>query len=280
MRLFIDANIYLNYFRRSDASLSSLEELEKLLKQNKLKLVLPNQTRDEYFRNRNGIAEKSRELLCGAAELKVMLPAPFIRAWPEATLVRKRVDATRKAYERLLRRFDATVSKERTPADILIKRLFAAAEVLEDDKELLNRAYFRYLRGHPPRKNDGSLGDAIMWELLLARVRDRLVVITKDTDFSEMRKGVISFNGFLEREWRATNRNKSIELYDSLGEFINAIEKREAVKKEVVQKEKSLDTTPRLNAVVTYNTGGVMNTASYVTGPSVLNVWAALSVRH
>ncbi len=225
--------------------------------------MLPAQTRDEYFRNRNRIAEQSRELLVREAELKLTFPAPFVKEWSEATTVRTQVEATRKAYKALLKKYDLMVSEEKTPSDVLIKHLFATADIFEEDEALLRKAHFRYLKGHPPRKNDGSFGDAIAWELLLAQTNDDLVVITKDSDFSESRQGTTSLNGFLEREWRTKNTNHSIELYISLGEFINAFERREAVKSDVVQKEKSY----ALNTVLTYpiGPGGVSIVGSNAT---------------
>jgi len=187
--------------------------------------------------------------------------------------VRRHVEGTRKAYQKLLKKYDATVSVENTPADKLIGQLFASAELLRDDEDTVRRAYFRYLRGHPPRKNDGSFGDAIAWELLLSSASDDLVLITRDGDFSERRRGIVSVNGFLEREWHAKHQGKKVEIYESLGEFINSFEKRRAVKNEVVEKEKS----SLLNAILAYPSGpggsflsgnvlGTPNTVSYVMG--------------
>jgi hypothetical protein len=113
MKLFVDTNIYLNYFRRSDESLSSLRELRKLLKQRKLKLVLPAQTRDEYFRNRNRIAEESRALIVQERERKLNLPAPFMRVWKEGKQVRLRLEATKRAYQDLLKKYDAKIEAEK-----------------------------------------------------------------------------------------------------------------------------------------------------------------------
>lgn len=268
MKIFIDANIYLNYFRQGKAPLSSLQELKKLVRRKRLKLLLPAQTRDEYVRNRNGIAEQSRELILRAIDSSLVFPASFIRSWPEATRVQKRQDATNKAYRDLLRKYDATVSVERTPADILIQRLFATAEVLQDDDAIVRKAYFRHLRGHPPRKNNLSIGDAISWELLLAGAEDNLVIITGDGDYAERRAGAICLNGFLEKEWKAKCRGKTIELYNSLGEFINAFEKRQAVKNDVVKKEKEL----LQSATISYGAGvpvPLNNAGAFLTVPTL-----------
>jgi hypothetical protein len=262
MKLFIDTNIYLSYFRRSDETLASLEELKKLLRRRKLTLVLPVQTRDEYFRNRNSIAEQSRDLLVRETEPRLNLPAPFVKDWPEAASVRKRLASTKAAYDKLLKKFDSQISEGRTRADVLIDSLFATAEILEEDDELLRRAYFRYLRGHPPRKNDGSFGDAIAWELLLQGVSDDLVVVTRDGDFAEKRRGTTWLRGFLEREWNAKNPQRSIKLYVSLGEFINTLGNRKAVKEEVVQEEKSAGVYWLSNPMLAYPTGSaLMNVA-------------------
>lgn len=273
MKIFLDANIYLNYFRRSDASLSSLKALQRLLRQRKLKLLLPAQTRDEYFRNRNGIAEQSRNLFLRETDLKLTFPAPFVGGWPEALSVKRHVEATKKAYQRLLKKYDATVGGEKTPADNQIKQLFGLADLLKDDEDLVRRAYFRYLRGHPPRKNDGSFGDAIAWELLLASADDDLIIITRDGDFSERRKGILSLNGYLEREWRTRHPHKKIEIYDSLGEFINSFEKRQAVKKEVVQDEKSVLINTALNFPMGSGTTALFGTSpnAILAGPNTVS---------
>jgi hypothetical protein len=218
-----------------------LKELRRLLKQKKLALVLPAQTRDEYRRNRNGIADQSGVLLVGEIKRKLVLPAPFVTTWPETKRVRKHVELTKKSYQALVKRYDDAVSAESTPADILINRLFAAAESPEEDEDLLKKAHFRYLRGHPPRKNDGSLGDAIAWELLLEKINDDLVIVSRDSDFAETRRRETSLNAFMAREWRGRRPGKSAKLFVSLGEFINTFEKREAVKKTVVDRERTTE---------------------------------------
>lgn len=241
-KLFIDTNIYLDYFRKSGESLSSLRELQKLLKIKKIELILPSQTKNEYLRRRNTIVEQTRKVLREReSELKLNLPAPFMREWKkESKSLQNKVTAAQKSYKKILKKYDTQVYGEKTPADILINKLLLEATIIEDDEAIIQRAYLRHLRGNPPRKNDGSYGDAIAWETLMEKASGaNLAIITRDSDFSEERKGKPSFNSFLKKEWRQKNPKKKVIFCDSLGEFINTIEKREAVKKDIIQKEKA-----------------------------------------
>lgn len=63
MQLYIDTNIYLDYFRTGKDSLDSLKALKILLESKKLKLLIPAQVSQEYIRNRAQIVEDTRNLL-------------------------------------------------------------------------------------------------------------------------------------------------------------------------------------------------------------------------
>lgn len=66
-------------------------------------------------------------------------------------------------------------------------------------------------------------------------------MITKDSDFIEIHKNKPIINHFLYVEWRIkTKKKKKVILYKSLAEFVNTFNKKEVIKKEIVQKEKNL----------------------------------------
>ena len=95
------------------------------------------------------------------------------------------------------------------------------------------------MKGNPPRKNNYSYGDAIIWETLLdVATKDDLAIITGDSDFIEKRKGTPTLRGFLSKEWSEKTRKK-IELFVSLGEFINKYEKKSTITPKVIEEEKA-----------------------------------------
>lgn len=239
MNVYIDSNIYLDYFRKSSESLSSLTALHKLLSQKKVKLLVPEQTMQEYRRNKGKMVEEFRKALIKQSELVAHLPIPEVREWEEAEALKKAIADAKSAYKKLIEKFDKVTEKEQSSSELIIEDILKLSLKISEDKDLLERAYFRFLKGNPPRKNDSSLGDAIIWESLLKHViDDDLSIITRDSDYIEEQKGEKNLKLFLRKEWN-TKTSKSIKLFISLGEFINTVEGKKVIKEEVIKEEKS-----------------------------------------
>jgi hypothetical protein len=52
MQLFIDANVFLSFYRFSSDDLEQLEKLTVLVKTGRIRLWLPEHVVDEFYRNR------------------------------------------------------------------------------------------------------------------------------------------------------------------------------------------------------------------------------------
>jgi hypothetical protein len=242
MQLFIDANIYLEYFKvNSSERLTPLNELVKLLEKKKIVLLIPNQTRQEYIRNRRQIAETARVALVTQSEASFFLPAIMDIKAEEMKEVKNNVDRLKKSYKGLLEKYDQCVEDENTDADNLIGKLFEMAGTLEEGDDVLDKAYVRYMKGNPPRKNNNSYGDAIAWETLLGKGgNDDLVVVTRDGDYAESYKGELVISKFLTEDWKQKTVGKNtLKLYRSLAEFVNTFENKTTISKEIVDQEKS-----------------------------------------
>lgn len=235
MQLYIDSNIYLEYFRENSAErLTPLKELLKLLKKEEVVLLLPSQTRQEYFRNRRKIAEITRLSLIRQSNISSFIPAVLDKGNKEVKDVLSKKKDLITSYKKLIKKYDKEVEKEKTDADLLINELFLKfAKVIKETDEIIASAYRRYMKGNPPRKNDHSYGDALIWETLLKEgANDDLVLITKDGDFIEKHKGKPKINQFLFVEWRIkTKKKKKVILYKSLAEFVNTFTKKEILKR-------------------------------------------------
>lgn len=241
MQLYLDSNIYLEYFRENSAErLAPLRELVKLISAEKIKLLIPSQTREEYFRNRRKIAELTRTALVSRSKTPLLIPATLDNNIPEVKNISKNAAALANAYKKLIEKYDKSVEKEKTDADLLIKKLFLIGESFPEEENIVKKAHVRYMKGNPPRKSDHSYGDAIIWETLLEKGKnDDPSIISKDSDFMEKHKGEYELNSFLSVEWRIkTKKKKHVKLYKSLAEFVNKFNKKQTIKKEVVEIEK------------------------------------------
>lgn len=243
MQLFLDTNVYLDYFIVSNDELKPLRRLTELVKSGDVTLLLPEQVRQEYERNRDKIAERTREHLVKISEQQISPAMPLMMGskrevkMAQAAIKRAQIEV-RDAIQKLLQKFDEQVEQETSAADKLIATLFKKARLIKETDETIAKAEHRFLKGNPPRKSDRSYGDAIVWEALLANAApEPLTLITRDSDYTEKRKGKKVVKSFLFKEWRLKSSHK-LNFFDSLGEFINHFDKKETVKKEVVEKEK------------------------------------------
>lgn len=253
MQLFIDANIYLDYFRQSSERLQSLKALKKLLFKKKLTLLVPTQVKEEYLRNKEKTVEDSRKTLLSQITQFGFNPPTLIKEWREAKNIRKYLEKINKIHKNLVKKYDQEIEKETSQAEILIQDLFSIGKELKENKDILDKAFTRYLKGNPPRKSDNSYGDAIIWGLLLKEASgDDLSIISRDGDFSSIRKKQPILRVFLQKEWKDSS-SKRIKLFTSLGEFINDFENKPTIKKEIIEKEKApLDHVyPSVNLQVT-----------------------------
>ena len=207
MNLFIDTNIFLSFYHFTSDDLEELKKLRVLLEEQALTLLIPRQVINEFRRNRqNKIADALNRLQ--GQRLNLQFPQ-VCKDYDEYVLLRELQKQYEKHHSALIKKITDQAWKESLKADKTVNELFHNATIVETDDEIVARARLRVDTGNPPGKN-GSLGDAINWEVLLEHVPDGedLFFVTEDKDyFSPLDKS--KFNFFLLKEWVET---KSSEL--------------------------------------------------------------------
>jgi predicted nucleic acid-binding protein len=216
MNLFLDSNIWLALYDSSRRDLQELEKLVRSVETGRVTLLLPEQVVNEVRRNRdkkiaNDIAELQAEILLDE------IP-PIFFGLPEYKSFAQTRRNYERARERLIARLVDDFEHRRLPADHLLDRLFAAGRGLPVTGEILVRARYRYDLGNPPGK-EGSYGDAVNWECLLAEIPpgQELHLVTRDRDFAS-RIDRTRLSPFLEEEWRE-RKGARIFFYPRLSAF-------------------------------------------------------------
>lgn len=237
-RVLIDTNIYLNFYRLSNQSLSSLTFLCSLIKEKKIALILPKQVKDEFLREKYTVAKAFSEKL---EKRKTDIQEPlFFKSYPKLIELKKLIKKQKEITEDVLKEHKKRISNPKSKINQSLEKLFSLAVKPDESKEVVEQAYFRTLRGNPPRKGNSSFGDAIIWETILNKFNDEdLVIVCADGDFASEVNST-EMNEFLLHEW-TTKSSKSIKLFTNLGEFINDFTKKSTIKKKVIEDEKSLN---------------------------------------
>jgi len=215
INLFIDTNIFLNFYSFSDDDLDKLSNLHSLIsKTNQIKLYVPSQLVDEFNRNReNRIKDAMKKFR--DSNVKSEIPK-LCSGFDEAKII---FALSKQIYEeknKLTEKISQAIENKTLKADLLINDLFSAPIEIEDN--IIVNAKKRFDLGNPPGKNK-SYGDAVNWEFLLEKVPEKedLYFVGDDIDYkSPLNEN--NFSSFLAEEWKKKKSSK-IYYYKSVNNF-------------------------------------------------------------
>lgn len=216
MNIFIDTNIFLSFYHLSSDDLEELDKLVVLVRHETVNLWLPKQVKVEFERNRaNKIADSLKRL----KEQRLNLQFPQLcKGYDEYEELRRSLSACEKQFTDLVNKVQADIQKGSLKADRTIQELFRIADEIAFETDVVERARMRFDLGNPPGKN-GSLGDGINWESLLASVPDgeALFFISDDRDYVSPLDDSL-FDPFLLGEW-VQQKNSQLFFYRRLSAF-------------------------------------------------------------
>lgn len=217
--LYLDTNIYLSFYHLTNDDIEELSKLLLLVKSKELILYLPDQTRDEFYRNRDSkIADGLKKF--NENKLNKIFPQMVKDYSEEYDLMRNAIKAFEKNKQIIVDKLRKDVVEQSLNADKIIQDLFKVATEIKNTPELIIKAKNRYDLGNPPGKK-GSYGDALNWESLLTKIEvfDNFFFISDDGDyFSEFDKNL--FNSFLIKEWEEKMPLTDFKQYKSLSGFL------------------------------------------------------------
>jgi predicted nucleic acid-binding protein len=216
MQLFVDTNILLSFYHFTGDDLEELKKLIVLLEQKKIQLYLPSQVVTEFKRNREvKIADALKKLK--DQHLNLQFPQ-ICKDYPQYATLREFQKQYQKSHTELLNKLTGDIREFSLKADTIISQLFNLSEQIPVASSLVQRARDRVELGNPPGKN-GSLGDAVNWEALLATVPEKadLHFITDDKDYSSPLDEE-DFSSFLMEEW-ATRKKSTLVYYKRISAF-------------------------------------------------------------
>lgn len=238
--IFIDTNIYLDFYRVSKGDLNKLGILRNGFADpdiaNKFVLCVNMQNRDEYYRNRVNVIEATLKEFYFK---KFDVPGLISNQWPIAserfTQAQNQIEGLLQSLKDKTRRL---LDNKDLEADRLIGSMMERPDPINED--IIKAAERRYkILGNPPGKKD-SCGDAIHWEYLLRKVppSGELIIITADNDwYSSARDHP---NDFLLDEWlQKKGSSSSLRMYRSIQAFLR--KEMSVVLEREVQKDRLLE---------------------------------------
>lgn len=248
--LFIDTNIYLDFYRiRNDVKTSFLEHIEAI----KENLIITDQVEMEFKKNRQkAILEGMKEL---KPQKKIDIPSVLKNDKSAVALekdYKKINDRVQKLRDRLDKVFEDSVRYDKVYQ--ILQRLFSKKKPIDLYRkhkkryEVRELAKKRFMLGYPPRKNnDTSIGDAINWEWLIyvAEFSNADIwIVSRDSDFGVIQKNKGFINDWLKQEFKdRINKKRKIVLCPKLSTALREFEipitpEEEHEEERVIEEEK------------------------------------------
>lgn len=223
MHLFIDTNIFLNFYTYPDDDDGVIDELLDNIDPNKIVLHLPKQVENEFERNRE-------------SKLHVAVTEFQSKKFPNSIPNHMRGTEAAKNYQDALRNAEAakkTLVANATglalqndlPVDKKIIEIFNKSQKYEEDDRIFKLAVERSQRGNPPGKGE-SVGDRYNWEVLLEHVpAGDLYIVSKDGDYASplanLDKRSVKAKRYLSEEWSRKKGDGSLHIYTTIKSVID-----------------------------------------------------------
>lgn len=218
LQLFLDTNIWLSFYSLTRDDLEELRKVGVLIDNDRLKLYVTDQVRDEFRRNReNKFAAAMKKFTDGG--LPDQIPQFCKDYESEFSQIRSAIRSYKDARDRLVKQVTKDFEQRALKADEIIELLFDKAIRIEVTDEMIGKAHHRQLRGNPPGKGQGAIGDEINWECLLASLpqAEDLYVIADDEDWRRSKDGD-RLKPYLQWEWQEA-KTSQIFYYRELTSF-------------------------------------------------------------
>jgi hypothetical protein len=215
INVFIDANIWLSLYDFSNDDLDQFHKLSDLIDTD-VALILPNQVRDEVYRNREN---KIKDVLSAFSKSQTQIPN-ICKGYDEYAEFRDKTRNLKSLHTNLLQRIRNDTIDGTLHADKVINDIFCKTIFLKCTPEIIFEAKMRFDKGNPPGK-DRKYGDAINWVSLLnyVPIGEDLFFVSSDKDYRSVIDDA-SFCSFLHKEW-VDSKKSELFFYKTLTDFIN-----------------------------------------------------------
>lgn len=225
--LFIDANIYLEFFKSRQTKLKKLLPVLESLKDD---IFISQQIADEVTRNKIKVSSDSlRDYVNSYKSPSARLPEHLeegdekvVEEWNKSSSkLTSDYKASKVALSDVTEHLLNKIMKSEDAASISLAKLFEAATQPTDDNKL--KAKNRKEVGNPPGKATDPVGDELSWEQLLETYNGEspLWIVSADNDYSSSVNKKRFLNAFLFNEIKQKiGKEPIIHVFDSLAEGI------------------------------------------------------------
>ncbi len=249
--IFIDANIFLDFYRLSN---NIQLKFLKLINQNKGIIILTSQIMMEYKKNRRSEILRTITNLNSLKSDQKNYPA--IIKEEDTKLIRNLEQQIIDIHKQKIEKFKNIYTNPEENDEVFkalnllenSKSSLFLSENHEESEPIFFRAKNRFLKGYPPRKSDDtSLGDGINWEWIVEcsiKTEKDIILVSRDGDYGKKYENKSYLNDWLLHEFKNRTK-KNIVLTSDLSEAFDLLKIR-GVNEEMREAEHKIDLISKL----------------------------------
>jgi rRNA-processing protein FCF1 len=182
VKLFLDTNYLLDFYRYGKEHLSILEDVKDFSSN----LIFPEQVLKEFKRRASDVQNQALKNFRDGNLSLSHPPSSLLQgleAYEEYKLAKSNF---KKISDKIITELQS-ISEDRNK-DVVFKSVLEIYNLkdvtcLKNTSVIIERAKNRHLLGEPPGTNSVTIGDEVIWEALLENVREDLIIITNDKSF-------------------------------------------------------------------------------------------------
>lgn len=214
MKLFLDTNYLLDFYRYGKEHLSALEDIKGLSKN----LIFPEQVLKEFIRRASDVQNQALKNFRDAHLSLSHPPSSLLQGLESYEEYKLSKSNFKKNSDKIIKELQS-ISEDRNK-DIVFKSVLEIYNLkdvtcLKNTSFIIEKAKIRHLLGEPPGTNSVTIGDEVIWEALLDKVREDLIIITNDKSFKNNIK-------ILQDEFNEITKYKLL-MVEKLSEAISII---------------------------------------------------------
>ncbi len=245
--IFIDTNIFLDFYRIQNAN-TSLKYIEEILKHLD-KIIVTSQVEMEYKKNRQKVISDTL-MEYNKSIPNSVAPPLIVQDYKSTKALPDKIKSIIKSREQITKRLEKIIqSPDSDKVYVSLNKLFKFKSIINLDRDNTQRfrirklAYKRFILGYPPRKStDNSIGDAVNWEWIVdcsIKTSKHIIIVTRDTDFGLRLNKELLLSDWLRQEFKErVSRTRKIIITDKLAKAFELV--KIPVTKEMKDEEENL----------------------------------------
>lgn len=213
-KIFIDTNFFLNFYQSNTDKLRILKDLRK----HSSYLIFPEQVYYEFLRNRDGILSNLFKSFVASCKINIHTSS-LIQNFPTF----KKLKKIEKNFQNVVKKVKQNLEDVKNNLDD--DPVYNAFYDLYNSKKsvklpisdiLIKKAHERYLLGNPPGNDKKTIGDQLIWEILISNLKENLIIVARDKTYKNN-------SLFLKKEFNKITNKELIIITEKISDALQEI---------------------------------------------------------